>query len=142
MAEIAELIERLEKATGPDHGLDREIESYFWDSPHPQWKSDAGLPRYTSSIDAALTLVPEGWRTASVEERFVGGEWLWSLKSCGVYAWGVHRCTAIALCIAALKARAALVQSLRDTYVDTNRKKFGLPARSNSQSSKETRDGE
>lgn len=74
MTTINDIIGRLEKATGPDRELDREIKidvasimfaagatksdvvscvgGDLFDDPRP----------YTTSIDAALTLVPEGWR--------------------------------------------------------------------------------
>lgn len=68
-----ELIARLESADGPSRELDWAIaESLGWtrrqvgqviacyapSDPHMK----AGAPRYTASIDAALTLVPEGWQ--------------------------------------------------------------------------------
>lgn len=55
--QLKELIERLEKATGPDPYLDLDI------SNHVSPDDDATIltsPSYTASIDAALTLVPEG----------------------------------------------------------------------------------
>lgn len=71
-APTAALIARLESADGPSRELDWAIaESLGWTrcqvgqviacyapgDPHMK----AGAPRYTASIDAALTLVPEGW---------------------------------------------------------------------------------
>lgn len=118
-----ELIAALEKATGPSWELDEAIMCCVYADLKPErhlegWYSASGdhirVDRYTASIDAALTLVPEGWR--------------WSLdwtqrppyQDCGradLYAPGagikppdvsdVYGATpAIALCIAALKARA------------------------------------
>lgn len=73
---LSHLIERLEKATGPDRELDVEIQEtvvglemyesiaergggkcirYYPGPPGPTYRA---LPRYTSSIDAAMTLVP------------------------------------------------------------------------------------
>lgn len=67
-----DLIERLEKATGPDRELDAEI----WMTLNPSWRdyprTEAGgwitplamsapASPYTDSIDAALTLMPKGW---------------------------------------------------------------------------------
>jgi hypothetical protein len=53
-----ELIERLEKATGPDRDLDYDIAN------HISLDADTDAPPYTGSIDAALTLLPPGfwWR--------------------------------------------------------------------------------
>jgi len=53
----AELIERLEQAEGPSPELDEAIfQVVFGDQP----LASPGR-RFTSSVDAALTLVPEGW---------------------------------------------------------------------------------
>tara|TARA_R110000772_G_scaffold161203_1_gene272353 strand:- start:157 stop:522 length:366 start_codon:yes stop_codon:yes gene_type:complete len=79
-----------------------------------RWGKDAsskaashwGIPHYTTSLDAALTLVPEGWE-----------EWEVNLKSNGlcyakismennvVYISEQAPTRALALCIAAIKAR-------------------------------------
>lgn len=131
---MQELIERLEKATGPDRELDGLIygslrglkrnggtfhiylseETFQFE--HPTVRHTNGpaalyvrgcnVGEFTESIDAALTLVPDGW--------------LWDVASSGA-AWvmpdyeldgqivigGVQQ-PAIALCIAALKARLAV----------------------------------
>jgi hypothetical protein len=106
-----ELIAALQAATGPAYVLDEAIDEYAVTLGLPP---RVVPPPYTASIDAALTLVPEGWR--------------WSLdwtqrppyQDCGradLYAPGggikppdvqdVYAATpAIALCIAALRARA------------------------------------
>lgn len=106
-ATLLELAERCEKATGPDRVLDGDIAEALGfrvkNVAHQVIYTHAGLPgstsplRYTASIDAAMTLVPEGAE--------------WSLDSAGVYAVVNHKpgaaaTPAIALCIAALKARA------------------------------------
>lgn len=58
-----DLITRLEHAYGPDRELDRAI--HIRDG-----LLGVGMygdhPRYTASIDAALTLVPEGWTVATI----------------------------------------------------------------------------
>lgn len=51
-----ELIEALERATGGDRELDVKIHTTVLDD------APYSVPAYTSSIDAALTLVPEGWQ--------------------------------------------------------------------------------
>jgi hypothetical protein len=114
---IEELIARLEAADGPSRELEFRIARDVLDG--EPFGHAAGLPdelmlaqaqfgcwpRYTSSIDAALSLVPEGH--------------FWGLYSSGMAyvkpdADGVQErhlsdgvTPAIALCIAALKARAA-----------------------------------
>ena len=58
-------------------------------------------PNPTTSLDAALTLVPEGWSWLSGSEE----SWVWPSggMSKGHRVWA--KTPAIALCIAALKAR-------------------------------------
>lgn len=96
----AALIERLEKATGPDRELDGAI---FWTAkrasalrwffngsmgnpqhPAPIELPERGLgrhavvhasPRYTESIDHALMLVPQGWTVANIGQRDNGAWW-------------------------------------------------------------------
>lgn len=132
---LAELIKRLEKATGPDRSIDCLITAALFDPKimtnpgnhkgegvehkplsaviaggfpvSADLASIAGSPTYTASIDAAMTLVP--------------GESYWDLRKVS----GAHDATiypydgvpaqatsftdlpALALCIAALKARQA-----------------------------------
>lgn len=68
-------------------------------------------PHYTTSLDAALTLVPEGWRTRDATNW--GGGWDWILwKHPDGKRWtgrvmGAAPIPALALCLAALKARGA-----------------------------------
>jgi hypothetical protein len=118
MTEIASLIERLEKATDPDREIDRDI--WFAQVPAlrdcwPYWTAEQQqdmCPRYTKSIEAALTLAPEdGGRIVSNSGRVVemrmdstpGRRHFASLNHDHV---GFSRATlAIAICIAALKAK-------------------------------------
>lgn len=123
--DIESLIERLAALSGPNGELEAEIwlavtdgaTRNKWSYVHEATGRECGVdetrdkfghlvsvPRFTESIDAAMTLVPEGW--------------IWDLASTGA-AWvmpngaidgqivigGVER-PAIALCIAALRARA------------------------------------
>jgi len=124
-----ELITRLEKATGPDRGLDCRIahavkpiqfdDTYgpeTWDD--QQWRMAAGIyqiPLYTKSIDAALTLVPDGWTwectefdkakyRATLSFKGNGAAPERTVDSCDVDGKDAPT-PAIALCIAALKAR-------------------------------------
>ena len=116
-----DLIERLEKATGPDRNLDADIASSVGWSPGPGYtrKSDDSwrlgnwinsvqwAPLYTASIDAALTLVPEGhdWIVADVNGH-VGGT---PYACVGSTKEHFGETAVLSLCIAALKARSALV---------------------------------
>lgn len=133
---LSDLIARLEKATGPDRELDAEIfcainHGFVTHHAAPGFaiKDQFGIiengnlarspyissnrrvsPRYTSSIDAAMTLVP------STHLHMVGNAGLsdgvkeyradvWGLEPRSSHI-GLHDCEAIALCIAALKARS------------------------------------
>lgn len=122
-----DLIERIETASGPDRALDHEIYEYLG-SPVVRMVSATThgtdlvnwAPFYTASVDAALTLVPEG------RGRDSGGT-LWNVEAWdgpGVHArhveataWvcgapRVHAATpALALCAAALKSRAYLKET-------------------------------
>jgi hypothetical protein len=133
--EYEELIERLGKLTGPDRGADVLIASAIdWEGPlvhRPvkQFIKDMGgvaevvksfesgglnaficIPHYTSSIDAAMTLVPEGFKWKLGYSRFVPhvaelrdyrGE-----PRLGMFIGEHDHSRAIALCIAALRARS------------------------------------
>jgi hypothetical protein len=100
---MQELIERLEKATGPDLDLDHAIAR----ATRPF--DGHGVLGYTSSIDAALTLVPEGWQAILYTERACAELYDATLKKrAGIKARAYAPTTAIAICIAALRARTAL----------------------------------
>lgn len=118
-----DLIARLEKATGPDRELDADIclevgpyQSDIWErNPrhrHLLQTKDAKLndwvpfPNYTASLDAALTLVPEGQSAQTTRyANHEGGAWV------GDEDFVRAATPAIALCIAALKARQALTSA-------------------------------
>lgn len=131
------LIEKLEAATGPDRGLDWDIFCLVQPDRLPfyeenlakiraeaedngiwairadaviQGQRDLVCSRYTSSIDAAMTLVPEGWRSNYFEGPS-GQPHQWKLAT---IKDGDQRYTEIsaraksaplAICIASLKAR-------------------------------------
>lgn len=132
--QLRELIERLEKVTGPDRELDAAIHEravglrmydsiyerggdlclrYYADSTGPSYRR---LPRYTESMDDAVTLVPEGlaWTLGqNVHHRY------WQARinnldddgrpqSIGYSGLKGNRTAPLALCIAALKARVHL----------------------------------
>ena len=122
------LIERLRLAQGPSRELDAEIAKMVG-APHGPWEHvtvetrsisyvDEQAPAYTASLDAAMTLVPEGWRwedmerdvswdeAASMEQSY--GVGLDLRDSDGRYlrnAVGSHDALPLALCLAALLAR-------------------------------------
>ena len=127
---LSELIAALEAATGPSRELDEEIAKTqgwayekrnndrveWWYRPDGTrrayvWR-DNRCPPYTASLDAALTLVPEGldWllRTAcgGTERRCYAHVMRGDTNRDGCsLGEGRHIFAAIALCIAALKAR-------------------------------------
>lgn len=98
------LIERLEKTEGPQYALDVEIAKRVG-----VYSATTRVPAYTSSIDAALTLVPEG-RKPSVEPLWSGHGWIVIIRN-GPFErpakqWrSTHTLLPHALCIAALRAR-------------------------------------
>lgn len=56
-----DLLDKLRAATEGSRELDSQIYLYLGLTTRPeQWKIHVGLPHYTTSLDAALTLVPEG----------------------------------------------------------------------------------
>lgn len=129
---IAEIIARLEKAEGPDG----EIDAMIWFTVNRgaasrcYWSASTGMPkpidlpfppglgrhaviakspRYTSSIDAALMLVPKSWRLQDIWQSDDGESWYAGVRIPGNEVGSDDGCCspAIALCIAALKARLA-----------------------------------
>lgn len=132
LADLTALIERLEKAGGPSRELDaqiayavqldrsdvhnREFVTVFERHGPEEMGRVAdtwNIPKYTASIDAALTLVPEGW--SKTIDEYADGRGVarcWGKAAPGEpFGRGpdthhVEACTApLALCIAALKAR-------------------------------------
>ena len=94
---MTELITRLEALTGPDREVDLHMMRYV--------ENIGGDPakalHYTASLDAAMTLVPEGcdkWAVSGRNAATVG-------KDRQPIRWSYAATPAIALCIAALKAR-------------------------------------
>lgn len=95
-----DLIARLEAATGPSFALDCEINKAVGSAAWP--------PRaYTASIDAALTLVPDDhdWSLHCDNGQAIAGCAPADPAGC---SWADSRAAtpALALCIAALRARA------------------------------------
>ncbi len=120
-----ELIAKLEAATEGSRELDLEIAmicghdlssgftptfAYHGDTPVYEW-STGETPSYTTSIDAALTLVPEGWYVATIAQWRSGpGPRIWAATlnaepgADAGYRHATRSSPALALCIAALKA--------------------------------------
>lgn len=120
-----ELIAALEKATGPDRELDADIvrvafnagvtwrstqytmevfPAVHWEAPHPYAGMSEPVPAYTASIDAALALVPDGHQ--SVIWTAGGADVFPATPGLHAYDTTYAATPAIALCIAALRARA------------------------------------
>lgn len=93
--ELRALAERCEQATGASYVLDSEI----WAATSAQ--TEIVPPAYTASLDAAMTLVPEGCRLTHLGQA-PWGRWNASVDSVN----GNAATDALALCAAALHARA------------------------------------
>lgn len=121
-----ELIEALEKAAGGNRLLDfqirrtarhlePEVDMCWMYHNRVLWKDgtytdESDTPHYSTSIDAALTLVPEGWgRKAEFGPGYANSVIVGHVGADGLYDkpehWASHKNEAIALCIAALRAR-------------------------------------
>ena len=103
--ELSKLAERVESLTGPDRGVDRAI----WYALQDQMSGDpVHGPRFTADLDAAMSLVPEGWDFAVATER--------GCAIAGLIRRGNHKSAtseaatpALALTAAALRARAEVL---------------------------------
>lgn len=109
---MKKLIEKLEKATSPDGGLDVMIaEAIGLNTWHGTTGGHASALPYTSSLDAAMTLVPDDdhhWKcgySRYVRHNAEVADLMHPDK--GIFVGECDSSRAIALCIAALKARAA-----------------------------------
>ncbi|MEV5033639.1 hypothetical protein MRBLMC3_002876 [Sphingobium sp. LMC3-1-1.1] len=123
MSNLIDLAERIERAKGPSYALDCEI----WDAIYPgerQARFDKltakGQPYYsrlgpadmdgyvqplrafTASIDAAVTLVPEGWHGSVGVGR--GAAEVWKPGKIDSNQFGCSATPALALTAAALRA--------------------------------------
>jgi hypothetical protein len=126
---VSDLAERCEAATGPDRELDCAIAVALGRTDeggsgfHRTFPDDSVFEQvrallFTASLDAAMTLVPEGWVIGSVAEEAPRTQWVVELRRghrtsydkvvFSEYTPG-KRCAsfALALCAAALKARAS-----------------------------------
>jgi len=117
-----DLIERIERATGPDRRLNADLLlalGWFGDKGgvlDPKGNRVSTIPDYLGSLDAAMTLIPDkamcdgGWRVEyhhDLKKRCHATIWLHEHAEPGdgwFTAWGAT--PALALCVASLKARA------------------------------------
>jgi hypothetical protein len=104
---MQELIHLLENANVPNFQLECEIWRAIY-SPNGENPLDLKPPAYTASIDAALTLVPQGWEwsyDSASFDAFVGDYSGSFLVEADKECHGANKNPAIAICIAALRAR-------------------------------------
>lgn len=134
MSKYAELIARLGKATGPDRECDWAIAYELSNGKIGPYQEEYGkapqgfegpdtaravyveaiaqrtiYPHYTASLDAAMTLVPEG-ASFEIDRRITDVGWpctarVWPDGALTIGPLAFANSPAIALCIAALKAR-------------------------------------
>lgn len=132
-ATLLALADRVEAAEGPDFGLDADIaraagyvqhfDSLWWSpaivraarkSRRGKWHHGraAMLPAFITSIDAALTLVPKGWKWALYSADDRSNPVAYCVPNMGRLPWpewvtDIEAATpALALCAAALRALA------------------------------------
>lgn len=120
---MTDLIERLERADGPSRELDWAIHALIMPKHHRMHPYLVGVfiddgqlgkvyscPRYTASIDAAITLVPEGFRWALGYNGIDSGHPVGTasvFSPAGAMFKGSGATPALALCVAALRAKEA-----------------------------------
>ena len=119
-----DLADRVEAAKGPDRELDLRVAMAVlpgWDYPlddaavafHTKY---GGQPAYTASLDAAMTLVPEGARIAALAQEIGTPRWLVKLGNAD-RPGGLPTCAgatpALALTAACLRAHASRVGDRR-----------------------------
>lgn len=124
--DLLHLAERCEKAAEPDRPLSWDIWEAIGKPKVDDWSKAGSAPAYTVSLDAAMTLAPEGWWLSGFGK--VGGETFQfglqdTFRSAAeerraryrgepLTKWTGSRAAsspALALCAAALRARAASV---------------------------------
>ena len=127
--ELLALAERVERASGPDRELDHRCFAalHGWDYPlGPAALNEYEVleePSFTASLDAAMTLVPEGWHVGRFQQLWrtrcwtaelaplPSGELLEALNAGRTIGWVTADCisaatAALALTAVALRARA------------------------------------
>lgn len=122
--ELRALADRVEKLEAPDREGQEELAKALGYKPernHPDprgWHSPDGyyceeLPDWLASLDAAMTLVPEGWAIDSIKEGEVGSWYVNIRPRNWVSGWwyGKGASPALALTAAALRAQAAMMET-------------------------------
>jgi len=122
-ATLLALADRCERATGTDRELDGAIAMAMF----PAHRRGMYVRRhYTASLDAAVSAVPEGWRVSTADWS-IAGRYTWMLKGpCTRWVIGPdgekeagsdwsayavsHSHPALALCAAALRAKAVTME--------------------------------
>jgi hypothetical protein len=119
MTDLTALIARLEAATEGDETLDHDVAravgwreqidkvdgARYWTNPSGIWSFP---PRFTRSVDAAMSLVPEGWGIEDAFKSAGDGSCSWNLYGEDRFERAHHNSSfSLALVIAALKSRAA-----------------------------------
>lgn len=125
MSNLPSLIKKVEAASGPDYTLDAQIGKAVG-AEHFTTALEPCVPCYTSSLDAAMSLVPPDWRcgfeqNASCDEPGKCYAWVWPFESNYDPDWqmgqegqqsnpdaqkGYAATPALALCAAALRSLA------------------------------------
>jgi hypothetical protein len=107
---LIEVAERCEAASGPDRLLDLDIASTLKISAlyRRAGQVTATWPDYTASLDAAMTLVPEGWAfgIGRGTDRSDTEGWAWISPTDEGEIWTAAT-PALALTAACLRARAS-----------------------------------
>lgn len=111
------LADRIEALDGPDIAVDRELFAEFhgFSAMADMAGSDAHYPPYTASLDAAMTLVPDGWSFSLGEMMGLPLERRWRCHlrdhnepyNPSTCKWVDRDCQtpALAICAAALRAK-------------------------------------
>jgi hypothetical protein len=153
MKSLTEIIDALEKCTGPDRALDAAIfwlvdravaERYYWNAATglpkelPDVLPERGLgplmvrrnaPRYTGNFDDAMRLLPAAHEAIMRTHETPDGRAYASVKPIGGKCRGAgrharHKSLAIAICIAALGAQL----KLDETTARAKRQAEAVPA--------------
>lgn len=109
--QLLRLAERLERSTGPDRELDFAI-LRLADPRAEKTGPLPGDPKYTASLDAAMTLIPEGlyWTSQTDRDGAVMTVGKADSDARGIFYTDYHQATArtpaLALASAALKAHS------------------------------------
>lgn len=131
MTDLSGLIARVEKASGPDRELGFEIllscgwrrtcvgffcgPIYHWSSPDGSLSySEDGMPCPTRSIDAALTLLPEGLSVKMGNDYGPCWAGIWIKTNCNFSEFGRAATLPLALLAAILRARQAQAAEARE----------------------------